>query len=60
MFKAIRNLVRQRSNDGHQEQPQVIEEDDSRKAQSDPDVPPRLADPELEGSSGLAVRGQVN
>jgi CspA family cold shock protein len=59
MFKAIRNLVRQRSRDGHQGQPQVIEEDDSREALSDSDVPPRLAEPELEGSSGLAVRGQV-
>jgi hypothetical protein len=27
MFKAIRNLVRQRSRDGHQGQPEVIEED---------------------------------
>jgi len=60
MFKAIRNLVRQRSRDGHQEQPPVILEDNSREGRSDPDVPPQLADPELEGSSGLAVRGQVN
>ena len=59
MFKAIRNLVRQRSRDGHQGQPQVIEEDDSREARSDSDVPPRLGEPELEGSSGLAVRAQV-
>jgi CspA family cold shock protein len=59
MFKAIRNLVRQRSRDGHQGQPQVIEEDDSSEARSDSDLPPRLAEPELEGSSGLAVRGQV-
>ena len=59
MFKAIRNLVRQRSRDGHQGQPQVIEEDDSREPRSDFDVPPRLAEPELEGSSGLAVRAQV-
>jgi cold shock protein len=59
MFKAIRNLVRQRSRDGHQGRPQVIEEDDSREPRSDSDVPPRLAEPELEGSSGLAVRGQV-
>jgi cold shock protein len=59
MFKAIRNLVRQRSRDGHQGQPQVIEEDDSRQPRSDFDVPPRLADSELEGSSGLAVRAQV-
>jgi len=59
MFKAIRNLVRQRSRDGHQGQPQVIEEDDSREPRSDSDVPPRLAEPELEGSSGLAVRAQV-
>jgi CspA family cold shock protein len=59
MFKAIRNLVRQRSRDGHQDQPLVIEEDDSREPRSDSDVPPRLAEPELEGSSGRAVRGQV-
>ena len=59
MFKAIRKLVRQRSRDGHQGQPQVIEEDDSREPRSDSDVPPRLAEPELEGSSGLAVRAQV-
>jgi CspA family cold shock protein len=59
MFKAIRNLVRQRSRDGHQGQPQVIEEDDSREPRSDSHVPPRLAEPELEGSSGSAVRGQV-
>src|SRR5271165_6211378 len=58
-FKAIRNLVRQRSRDGHQGQPPVIEEGDSREPRSDPDVPPRPAEPELEGSSGLAVRGQV-
>jgi CspA family cold shock protein len=58
MFKAIRNLVRQRSRDGHQGQPQV-EEDAFRESRSDSDVPPRLAEPELEGSSGLAVRGQV-
>jgi CspA family cold shock protein len=59
MFKAIRNLVRQRSRDSHQGQPQVIEEDDSREPRSDSDVPPRLAEPELEGPSGLAVRAQV-
>jgi CspA family cold shock protein len=59
MFKAIRNLVRQRSGDGHQGQPQVIAEDDSREPRSDSDVPPRLAEPELDGSSGLAVRAQV-
>jgi hypothetical protein len=59
MFKAIRNLVLQRSRDGHQGQPQVTEEDDSREARSDSDVPPRLVEPELEGSSGLAVRAQV-
>jgi len=56
---AIRNLVRQRSRDGHQDQPLVIEEGDSREPRSDSDVPPRLAEPELEGSSGRAVRGQV-
>ena len=59
MFKTIRNLVRQRSRDGHQDQPLVIVEDDSREPRSDSDVPPRLAEPELEGSSGLAVRAQV-
>jgi cold shock protein len=59
MFKAIRKLVRQRSRDGHRGQPQVIEEDDSREPRSDSDVPPRLAEPELEGSSGLAARAQV-
>jgi CspA family cold shock protein len=37
----------------------VIEEDDSREPRSDSDVPPRLAEPELEGSSGLAARAQV-
>ena len=58
MFKAIRNLVRHRSRNG-QGQRQVIEEDDSREPRSDFDVPPRLAEPELEGSSGLAVRAQV-
>ena len=59
MFKAIRNLVRQRSRDGLQDQPLVIEEDDSREPRSDSDVPPRLAEPDLEESSGLVVRGQV-
>jgi CspA family cold shock protein len=59
MFKAIRKLVRQRSRDGHHGQPQAIEEDDWREPRSDSDVPPRLAEPELVGSSGLAVRGQV-
>ena len=57
MFKAIRNLVQQRSRDRHQGQPQVIEQDDSEEARSDPDVPPRLAEPELEGSSVLAGSG---
>jgi cold shock CspA family protein len=59
MFKAIRNLVRQRSRDGHQGQPQVTEEDDSREAWSDSGVSPRLGEPELEGSSGLPVQAQV-
>src|SRR6476660_9752959 len=59
MFKAIRNLVRQRSRDVNQGQPQVIEEDDSREPRSDSDVPPRLAEPELDAPSALAVRGQV-
>jgi cold shock protein len=34
-------------------------EDDSGEERSDSDVPPRLAEPELEGSSGSAVRGHV-
>jgi cold shock protein len=59
MFKAIRNLVRQRGRDGHQGQPQVVEEDDSREPPSDSEVPPRLAEPASEGSSGSAVRAQV-
>ena len=59
MFKAIRSLVQQRSRDGLQDQPLVIEEDDSREPRSDSDVPPRLAEPDLEESSGLVVRGQV-
>ena len=59
MFKAIRNLVRQRSRDGHQDQPQVIEEDNSREPRSDPDVPPELAEPQLGEPPAPTVWGKV-
>ena len=37
----------------------IVEENGSGRAPNDSDVPPGPAEPELEGSSGLAVRGQV-
>jgi CspA family cold shock protein len=58
MFKAIRNLVRQRSRDGHQGQPQVIEDDDTRDTGSASEVPLH-ADPELDAPPALPVWGKV-
>ena len=37
----------------------IVEENGSGHAPNNSDVPPGLAEPELEGSPGLAVRGQV-
>jgi CspA family cold shock protein len=59
MFKAIRNLVRQRSRDGHQGQPQVIEDDDTRDTGSASEVPLQDAEPELDAPPALPVWGKV-
>jgi len=58
MLEAIRKFV-ERGRNPRQSRRVVDEEDDSGHAPSNSDVSPRLAEPELEGSSGLAVRGQV-
>jgi cold shock protein len=59
MLRAIRKFVLERGRDLRQSRRPVVEEYGSGRAPSNSDVPPRLAEPELEGSSGLAIRGQV-
>jgi CspA family cold shock protein len=60
MLEAIRKFVLKRGRDLRQSRRLVVEEDGSGHAPSNnSDVPRPLAEPELEGSSGLAVRGQV-
>jgi CspA family cold shock protein len=59
MLEAIRKFVFERGRDAHQSRRLIVEEDGSGHAPSISDVSPRLAEPELEGSSGLAVRAQV-
>jgi hypothetical protein len=59
MLRAIRKFVLERGRDLRQSRRLVVEEDGSGHAPSNSDVPPRLAEPELKESSGLAVRGQV-
>ncbi|MGA7261292.1 MAG: cold-shock protein [Stellaceae bacterium] len=59
MLEAIRKFVFERGKDPHQSRRLIVEEDGSGHAPSNSDVSPRLAGPELEESSGLAVRAQV-
>ena len=59
MLEAIRKFVLERGRDPHQSRRLIVEENGSGHAPNNSDVPPGLAEPELEGSSGLAVRGQV-
>ena len=58
-WKAIRRLVSEKSRDLRQRQPRIVDEDDHEHRPSNSDVPLRPAEPQLEGSSGLPVRGQV-
>jgi CspA family cold shock protein len=59
MLEAIRKFVFERGRDPPQSRQLIVEEDGSGHAPSNSDVSPRLAEPELEESSGLTVRGQV-
>ena len=59
MLEAIRKFVLERGRDPHQSRRLIVEENGSGHAPNNSDVPPGPAEPELEGSSGLAVRGQV-
>jgi quercetin dioxygenase-like cupin family protein len=59
MLEAIRKFVLERGRDLRQSRRLVVEEHGFGRAPSNSDVPPRPAKPELEGSSGLPVRGQV-
>jgi CspA family cold shock protein len=59
MLEAIRKFVLERGRDPHQSRRLIVEENGSGHAPNNSDVPPGLAEPELEGSSGLVVRGQV-
>ena len=59
MLEAIRKFVCERGRDPHQSRQLIVAEDGSGHAPSNSDVSPRLAEPELEGPSGLAVRAQV-
>src|SRR6266403_682061 len=58
-WKAIRRFVSEKSRDLRQRQPHIVDEDDHEHRPSNSDVPLRLAEPQLEASSGLPVRGQV-
>src|SRR5260370_8196754 len=59
MLEAIRKFGLERGRDPHQSRRVIVEENGSGHAPINSDVPPGPAEPELEGSSGLAVRGQV-
>jgi len=59
MLEAIRKFGSERGRDPHQSRRVIVEENGSGHAPNNSDVPPGPAEPELEGSSGLAVRGQV-
>ena len=59
MFEAIRKFVLERGKDLRQSRRPVAEEDGAGHVQSNSEASPRVAEPELEGPSGLAVRGQV-
>ena len=60
MLEAIRKFVLERGRDPHQSRRLIVEENGSGHAPNNSDVPPGLAEPELEGSSGLAVRDKSN
>src|SRR5260370_27969791 len=59
MLEAIRKFGLERGRDPHQSRRVIVAENGSGHAPINCDVPPGPAEPELEGSSGLAVRGQV-
>src|SRR5215472_13295542 len=59
MFKAIRNLVRQRSRDGLQDQPLVIEEDDARDPTSAFESLTQASEPQLDEPSSQPVWAKV-
>ena len=59
MFEAIRKFVLERGKDLRQSRRPVAEEDGAGHVQSNSEASLRVAEPELEGPSGLAVRGQV-
>src|ERR1700730_10387157 len=58
-WKAIRRLTSEKSEDFRQKRQPVVEEDGYNQPPSNSDVPLRPAEPQLEDSSGLPVRGQV-
>ena len=58
MLEAIRKFVLERGRDPHQSRRLIVEENGSGHAPNNSDLP-HPAEPELEGSSGLAVRAQV-
>ena len=61
MLKAMRNFVRHRSRHAQQQQtrPQVVEDDDMKDRRSHSEVPPQLAEPQLEEPFGQPVWGKV-
>ena len=59
MLEAIRKFVLERGRDPHQSRRLIVEENGSGHAPNNSDVPPGLAEPELERSSARAVLGQV-
>jgi CspA family cold shock protein len=59
MLEAIRKFVLERGRDLRQRRQPVVEEDGYNQPASNSAVPLRLAEPQLEDSSGLPVRGQV-
>jgi CspA family cold shock protein len=58
MLEAIRKFVLERGRDPHQSRRLIVEENGSGHAPNNSDLP-HPAEPELEGSSGLAVRAEV-
>ncbi len=58
-WEAIRKLISEKSGDFRQRRQPVVEEDGYNQPASNSDVPLRPAEPQLEDSSGLPVRGQV-
>ena len=58
-WEAIRKLISEKSGDFRQRRQPVVEEDGYNQPASNSDVPLRTAEPQLEDSSGLPVRGQV-